>query len=83
MIHEGLHRACNDGFQAAVAVQDAVVVSPHAFDQCQIVFHVTDQRPQADLARLVGQFHATVLAAYRADPAALGQPVRDFHQVWF
>src|SRR5690606_39778348 len=53
----------------------------HAFDQGQVVFHVADQRPQADFTGLVGQFHAAVLAAHGADPAALGQAVRDLHQV--
>src|SRR5690606_22171615 len=81
--HELVELTLHDPGEPALTRQDAVgQCAAQALNDRQIVFHVAHHGAQLDLVWCLCQSHATVLAPRGFDPPRLGEPVRDFHEVW-
>lgn len=69
--------------QTAIAGNGAAIARGEALDQGKIVFGVADQGTKVDFVGRFAQPHAAMFAPHRLQPAALGQPMCDFHQMGF
>lgn len=65
--------------QTAIAGNGAAIARGEALDQGEIVFSVADQCTEVDFVGRFAQSHTPMFASHRLQPAALCQPMRDFH----